>query len=81
MQVIYGINPLLEIFLSHPAMLEKIVVAEGRERGAVQKILKLAAENGIPVECGGREQGGETGAAPGPPGDCRSLPGACLRHR
>ena len=56
MQVIYGINPLLEIFLSHPAMLEKIVVAEGRERGAVRKILKLAAEHGVPVEFGGREQ-------------------------
>ncbi len=34
MQVIYGINPLLEIFHSHPAMLEKIVIAEGRERGS-----------------------------------------------
>jgi 23S rRNA (guanosine2251-2'-O)-methyltransferase len=55
MQVIYGINPLLEMFRSHPAMLEKIVVAEGRERGAVQKILKLAAENGVPVESAGRD--------------------------
>jgi len=56
MQVIYGINPLLEIFHSHPAMLEKIVVVEGRERGAVQKILKLAAENGVPVESTGRDR-------------------------
>jgi 23S rRNA (guanosine2251-2'-O)-methyltransferase len=56
MQVIYGINPLLEMFHSHPAMLEKIVVAEGRERGAVQKILKLAAENGVPVESTGRDR-------------------------
>jgi 23S rRNA (guanosine2251-2'-O)-methyltransferase len=56
MQVIYGINPLLEIFHSHPAMLEKIVIAEGRERGAVQKILKLAVENGVPMETAGREQ-------------------------
>jgi 23S rRNA (guanosine2251-2'-O)-methyltransferase len=55
MQVIYGINPLLEMFHSHPAMLKKIVVAEGRERGAVQKILKLAAENGVPVESTGRD--------------------------
>lgn len=54
MQVIYGINPLLEIFHSHPALLEKIVVAEGRERSAVRKILKLAAEYGIPVESTGR---------------------------
>ena len=56
MQVIYGINPLLEIVLSHPAMLEKIVVAEGRGGDEVQKILKLAAEHGIPVEFGGRER-------------------------
>jgi 23S rRNA (guanosine2251-2'-O)-methyltransferase len=63
MQVIYGINPLLEIFHSHPAMLEKIVVAEGREKGAVQKILQLAAKNGIPVEWMGR--GGVEKLAPG----------------
>jgi len=56
MQVIYGINPLLEIFHSHPALLEKIVVADGREREAVQKILKLAAENGVPVESTGRDR-------------------------
>jgi 23S rRNA (guanosine2251-2'-O)-methyltransferase len=56
MQVIYGINPLLEIFLSHPAMLERVVVAEGRGGEAVQKILKLATEHGIPVEFGGRDQ-------------------------
>lgn len=56
MQVIYGINPLLEMFHSHPALLEKIVVAEGREREAVQKILKLAAANGIPVESTGRDR-------------------------
>jgi 23S rRNA (guanosine2251-2'-O)-methyltransferase len=56
MQVIYGINPLLEIFHSHPAMLEKIVIAEGRERGAVQKIMNLAVENGIPVEIAGRDK-------------------------
>ena len=56
MQVIYGINPLLEVLLSHPAMLEKVVVAEGRGGDEVRKILKLAAEHGIPVEFGGRER-------------------------
>ena len=56
MQVIYGINPLLEVLLSHPAMLEKVVVADGRGGNEVRKILKLAAEHGIPVEFGGREQ-------------------------
>ena len=56
MQVICGINPLLEIVLSHPAMLEKLVVAEGRGGAEVQKILKLASEQGVPVEVCGREQ-------------------------
>ena len=56
MQVIYGINPLLEVVLSHPAMLEKIFVAEGRGGEAVQKILKLAANHRIPVECSGRDR-------------------------
>jgi tRNA G18 (ribose-2'-O)-methylase SpoU len=53
-QVIYGINPLLEVLLSHPAMLEKVVVADGRGGNEVRKILKLAAEHGIPVELGGK---------------------------
>lgn len=56
MQVIYGINPLLEMLHSHPAMVEKIFVAEGRGGAAVQKILKLAADHRIPVEFGGRER-------------------------
>jgi 23S rRNA (guanosine2251-2'-O)-methyltransferase len=56
MQVIYGINPLLEISLSYPTMLEKIVIAEGRGGEAVQKIMKLASERGIPVEFVRRER-------------------------
>ena len=56
MQVIYGINPLLEVLLSHPEMLKKVVVADGRGGNGVRKILKLAAEHGIPLEFGGREQ-------------------------
>jgi len=55
-QVIYGINPLLEVLLSHPEMLEKVVVADGRGGNEVRKILKLAAEHGLPVEFGGRER-------------------------
>jgi 23S rRNA (guanosine2251-2'-O)-methyltransferase len=55
-QVIYGINPLLEVFFSHPEMLEKVVVADRRGGNEVRKILKLAAEHGISVEFGGREQ-------------------------
>lgn len=56
MQVIYGINPLREVFFSHPEMLEKVVVADRRGGNEVRKILKLAAEHGIPVEFGGRER-------------------------
>jgi 23S rRNA (guanosine2251-2'-O)-methyltransferase len=55
-QVIYGINPLREVFFSHPEMLEKVVVADRRGGNEVRKILKLAAEHGIPVEFGGRER-------------------------
>ncbi|MDP2840198.1 MAG: RNA methyltransferase substrate-binding domain-containing protein, partial [Syntrophales bacterium] len=56
MQVIYGINPLLEVLLSHHAVLEKIIVAEGRGGAAVQRILKLASDHRIPVECSGRDR-------------------------
>jgi 23S rRNA (guanosine2251-2'-O)-methyltransferase len=55
-QVSYGINPLREVFFSHPEMLEKVVVADRRGGNEVRKILKLAAEHGIPVEFGGRER-------------------------
>ncbi|NTW37282.1 MAG: 23S rRNA (guanosine(2251)-2'-O)-methyltransferase RlmB [Syntrophobacteraceae bacterium] len=56
MQVIYGVNPVLEVLLSQPAMLEKVVIAEGRGGDEARRILKLAAEHGIPVESGGRER-------------------------
>jgi 23S rRNA (guanosine2251-2'-O)-methyltransferase len=56
MQLIYGINPLLEIFHSDPSALEKIFIAEGRGRDAVRKIVELASENSIPLELIGREK-------------------------
>ncbi|MHB8907857.1 MAG: 23S rRNA (guanosine(2251)-2'-O)-methyltransferase RlmB [Syntrophales bacterium] len=56
MEVVYGINPLLEMVLAQPAMLEKIIIAEGRRGAEVQKILTLAHEYGIPVELSGREK-------------------------
>jgi 23S rRNA (guanosine2251-2'-O)-methyltransferase len=56
MQVIYGINPLLEIFAARPAALAKIVVAGGRRGEAVERILRLAHEYGVPVETGRRER-------------------------
>jgi len=56
MQVIYGINPLLEICEAHPAMLAKIVVAEGAQGEAVERILRLARQHGVPVETDRRER-------------------------
>ena len=56
MQVIYGINPLLEMILSDPGQLEKIIVADGRRGVEVRKILRLADEYRIPVETGDREK-------------------------
>lgn len=56
MEVVYGINPLLEMVLAQPAMLEKIIIAKGRTGVEVQKILTLAREQGIPVELSGREK-------------------------
>jgi len=55
-QVIYGINPLLEILLSDPAVVEKVILAEGRSGGPAHKLLMLAREHGIPVEFGEREK-------------------------
>ena len=55
-QVIYGINPLLEMILSDPGQLEKIIVADGRRGAEVRKILRLADEHRIPVEIGNRER-------------------------
>jgi 23S rRNA (guanosine2251-2'-O)-methyltransferase len=56
MQVIYGINPLLEMSLTCPTMLEKIVVAEGRGGDGLQKVMKIASDFGIPVEFTAREK-------------------------
>jgi 23S rRNA (guanosine2251-2'-O)-methyltransferase len=54
MQVIYGINPLLEVFHSDPSILERIFIAEGRGGDAVRKLMRFAAENSVPVELIGR---------------------------
>jgi 23S rRNA (guanosine2251-2'-O)-methyltransferase len=56
LQVICGINPLLEVLASHPELIKKVVAVEGRGGDGVKKILRLAAEQGIPVEYGGRDQ-------------------------
>jgi 23S rRNA (guanosine2251-2'-O)-methyltransferase len=50
LQVIFGINPLLEALKSQKEGIEKIVIAQGRGGAAIQKILNLAEQGVIPVE-------------------------------
>ncbi len=56
MQVIYGINPLLEVLIAQPEQLKKVVIVAGREGDGVKQILKLAAEHGIPVEFSAKDR-------------------------
>jgi 23S rRNA (guanosine2251-2'-O)-methyltransferase len=49
-QLIFGINPLLEALKSQDGGVKKIVVAQGRGGEALQKITNLAKQRGIPVE-------------------------------
>jgi 23S rRNA (guanosine2251-2'-O)-methyltransferase len=55
-QVIYGINPLLEVLIAQPEQVKKVVVAAGRRGDGVAQILKLAAEHGIPTEFSARDR-------------------------
>ncbi len=55
MQVIYGINPVLETLRSQGGDIRKIILAEGRRGGDVTTILELAAARGIEVEVRRRE--------------------------
>ncbi|MGO9138960.1 MAG: 23S rRNA (guanosine(2251)-2'-O)-methyltransferase RlmB [Syntrophales bacterium] len=50
MQVIFGVNPLLEDLKSQPGRVSKIIVAQGRGGEAVEKILRLAKQKGIHIE-------------------------------
>jgi len=56
MQVIYGINPVLETLRSKGNDIRKVIVAEGRRGGDVAKILELASARGIAVETLRREE-------------------------
>lgn len=49
-QVIYGINPLLEALKGNDRVIKTLVVAAGRGGEPVRKILNLAKIAGIPVE-------------------------------
>ena len=55
MQVVYGINPVLEILRSEGGNIRKIILAEGRKGEDVKKILGLASARGIAVEVHKRE--------------------------
>jgi len=50
MQVIYGINPIMEMLQGRAKSVKQIVVAGTRGGENVQAILRLAARAGIPVE-------------------------------
>jgi len=50
LQVIFGINPLLEVLRSQKEGIEKVVIAHGRGGAAIQKILNLTEKRLIPVE-------------------------------
>jgi 23S rRNA (guanosine2251-2'-O)-methyltransferase len=50
MQVIFGINPLLEDLRSQAGRVSKIIVAEGRGGEAFQNVLNLAKQKGIHIE-------------------------------
>jgi 23S rRNA (guanosine2251-2'-O)-methyltransferase len=55
MQVIYGINPVLEILKNERGDARKIILAEGRRGEDVKRIIELAAVRGIQVEILKRE--------------------------
>lgn len=50
MQLIFGINPLLEALKSRDARIKKIVIAESRGGDALRNIVNLAKQRGIPLE-------------------------------
>jgi len=49
MEIIYGINPLVEALRMEPCRLGKIAVAKGMTRGTLHSILSLAEAKKIPV--------------------------------
>ncbi len=50
MQVIYGINPLLEVLKEHGNVIKKLVIASGKGEDSIREILDLAKRARIPVE-------------------------------
>jgi 23S rRNA (guanosine2251-2'-O)-methyltransferase len=56
MQVIYGINPVLETLRNKGSDIRKVILAEGRRGGDAAKILELAAARGVSVDTLRREE-------------------------
>jgi 23S rRNA (guanosine2251-2'-O)-methyltransferase len=56
MQVIYGINPVLETLRNKGSDIRKVILAEGRRGGGAAKILELAAARGVAVDTLRREE-------------------------
>jgi len=54
-EIIYGINPVLEALKSERRGLNKIILAEGKERGPIYMLRQMARERGIPVQFSPRE--------------------------
>jgi 23S rRNA (guanosine2251-2'-O)-methyltransferase len=54
-QMMYGVNPLLEVLKGHDRLLRKLIIAEGRGGESIRKIMDLARKTGIPVEFKRRE--------------------------
>jgi 23S rRNA (guanosine2251-2'-O)-methyltransferase len=54
-EIIYGINPVLEALRSERQVLNKIILAEGKEGEPVRLLRQLAREKGIPVQVSPKE--------------------------
>jgi 23S rRNA (guanosine2251-2'-O)-methyltransferase len=56
MEVIYGINPLMEALKSEGEAIQSLLIAKGREGESIRKLYALASERGIPVHYRKREE-------------------------
>jgi len=49
MKAIYGMNPVMEALKKEAGQIQRVIIAEGRKKESVRKLLSLAAERGVPV--------------------------------
>jgi len=50
MQLVYGINPLLEVLKGNDRSIKQIIIASEKRGDQIQAILNLARKSGVPVE-------------------------------